>query len=202
MKLYYSKGACSLVSRILLNELNISFNDESVDLKTKKTQSGADFLSINPKGAVPCIQLDNGDVITENQVIAQYLCDTTKEQSLLAPVGDLKRYRTLEWLNYISTEIHKTFGVFFNPTISDEVKDQSFKPIIISKFTYMDKHLKNKQYIMGNQFTPPDAYLFVMLMWSKFLKFDLSHLHDLLAFDERMKNHPSVMKSLQQEHLG
>ncbi len=201
MKFYYCKAACSLVVRIVLNELNLDFQDVEVDLKTKKTKSGDDFLAINAKGAVPAIRLDNGEVLTENQVILQYLADTTPGQKLLAPVGDLKRYHTLEWLNYISTELHKSMGMFFNPTLPEEVKSGFLTPIIITRFAYINEHLTKGSYFMGDHFTLPDAYLFVMLRWAHYFKMDLSAYKNLGQFMTQVLTRPSVIKSLQQEQL-
>ncbi|WP_298627991.1 glutathione transferase GstA [uncultured Legionella sp.] len=202
MKLYYSKGACSLVVRIILNELGIEFQDEAVDLKEKKTARGEDFLSINPKGAVPVLVLDNGDVITENQVILQYLADTASAQELLAPVGDLKRYHTLEWLNYMAAELHKSLSLFFVPGVSDEFKANVLIPMIQKKFSYIDKHLSHNTYLMGKHFTLPDAYLFVMTLWTHYFKLDLSAYTHLTKYIGFIQTRPAVIKSLQQEELG
>lgn len=199
MKLYYSKSACSLVVRIVLNELNIPFADEAVDLRTKKTASGADYLAINFKGAVPAIELDDGEVITENQVILQYLADSTKGQKALAAVGDIRRYRTLEWLNYISTELHKTFGSLFNPNFPEEIKMNIIVPMLVQRFTTVSNKLANKNYIMGDEFTLPDAYLFVMLRWAQKFKIDLAACGNLEAFMVRMQERPAVIDSLAQE---
>lgn len=199
MKLYYYKSACSLVVRIILNELNVTFQDESVDLRAKKTASGEDYFLINPKGAVPAIRLDNGDLLTENQVILQYLADKTPGQKLLAPVGDIKRYHTLEWLNYISTELHKSLGMFFNPSVSDEMKTKVLTPIIITRFKNINERLSNGSYLMGDEFTLPDAYLFVMVMWAHYFKIDLSAYKHLNQLFDRLQKRPSVIKSLQQE---
>lgn len=201
MKLYYCKSACSLVIRIIMNELDLAFDDEAVDLRTKKTASGGDFLTINPKGAVPAIRLDNGDVLTENQVILQYLADTTTGQSVLAPVGDLKRYHTLEWLNYIATELHKSIGMFFNPSLPEEMKNNVLTPMILMRFNRINECLSKGPYIMGDHFTLPDAYLFVMVRWAYYFKMDLSAYKHLGQFMEIMHARPSVMKSLQQEEL-
>lgn len=201
VKLYYYKAACSLVVRIILNELAIEFQDEAVDLRAKVTASGDNFLTINPKGAVPTLVLDNGDVITENQVILQYLADTTSGQELLAPVGDIKRYHTLEWLNYMATELHKSLGLFFAPGVTDEFKSEVLIPMIQMKFGYIDQHLSHNTYLMGNHFTLPDAYLFVMVMWTNYFKLDLSAYSHLTKYMGLMQNRPSVMKSLKQEEL-
>ena len=201
MKFYYCKSSCSLVVRIILNELNLEFQDVEVDLRTKKTISGEDFLAMNPKGAVPAIRLDNGEILTENQVILQYLTDSTPGQKLLAPVGDFKRYRTLEWLNYISTELHKSIGMFFNPTLPEEVKTKVLTPIIMARFAYINERLTKDSYFMGDQFTLPDAYLFVMLRWAHYFKLDLSSYKNLGQFMAQVQTRPAVIKSLEQEQL-
>ncbi|HAT2065393.1 TPA: glutathione transferase GstA [Legionella pneumophila] len=201
MKLYYCRGACSLVVRIILNELGLNFQDEEVDLKAKKTAGGNDFFKINPKGAVPTLVLDNGDVLTENQVILQYLADTTPRQKLLAAVGESKRYHTLEWLNYISTELHKSLGMFFNPTVSEEIKSKILTPLVMTRFAYTNTRLAKGSYLMGNEFSLPDAYLFVMVSWAKYFKLDLSQFEHLTKFMDLMMARPSVAKSLQQEKL-
>ncbi len=201
MKLYYYKAACSLVVRIILNELDLKFQDEAVDLRDKKTANGGNFLEINPKGAVPTLALDNGDVITENQVILQYLADTTSGQKLLAPVGDLKRYHTLEWLNYMATELHKSLGMFFAPGVSDEFKSDVLIPMVQKKFRYIDTHLSKHAYLTGEHFSLPDAYLFVMVMWAHFFKLDLSACSHLTQYIEVLRARPSIIKSLKQEEL-
>lgn len=199
MKLYYYKGACSLVVRIIMNEMGIEFQDEEVDLRAKKTASGGDFLAINAKGAVPVLGLDNGDVITENQVILQYLTDITPGQELLAPVGDMKRYHTLEWLNYVSTELHKTLGMFFVPMVTDEFKSKILIPMAMFKLRHVEQHLSRNTYLMGDHFTLPDAYLFVVLMWAKSFSLDFSAYPNLTKYMEYIQSRPAVMKSLKQE---
>lgn len=201
MKLYYSKSACSLVVRIILNELNISFKDEAVDLMAKKTASGEDYFLINPKGAVPAIRIDNGDVLTENQVILQYLADSTPGQKLLAPVGDIKRYHTLEWLNYISTELHKTLGMFFNPNVSEEMKTKVLTPMVMARFKNINERLSKGSFLTGDTFSLPDAYIFVMVRWAHYFKMDLTGFPNLNQYIERLQKHPSVKKSLEQEGL-
>lgn len=201
MKLYYTSGACSLVVRIVLNELGCTFDDEAVDLQTKVTVNGANFRDINPKGAVPTLVLDNGDVLTENQVILQYLVDTTPGQKLQAPVGDMNRYHILEWMNYISTELHKSIGLFFNPALSEETKKNAMIPMILGRFAYMNERLAKGPYIMGDHISLPDAYLFVMLRWAHYLKFDLAPYKHLHQFFETMQARPAVKKSLMQEKL-
>ena len=200
MKLYYTKSACSLAVRIVLNELNIAFQDEEVDLKAKKTKSEENYLLINPKGAVPALRVDTGDLITENQVILQYLADTTPGQKLLAPLGDIKRYHTLEWLNYIATELHKTMGIFFNPTLAEETKS-TFMSMVKVRLNFINEQLAKSPYLMGDQFTLPDAYLFVIVRWSHYFKMDLSEYTHLSQFMKTVAERPSVVTSLQQEQL-
>lgn len=179
--------------------MGIDFQDEEVDLRAKKTAGGADFLAINAKGAVPVLGLDNGDVITENQVILQYLTDITPGQELLAHVGDMKRYHTLEWLNYVSTELHKTLGMFFVPMVTDEFKSKILIPMAMFKLRHVEQHLSRNTYLMGDHFTLPDAYLFVVLMWAKSFKLDFSAYPSLTKYMEYIQSRPAVMKSLKQE---
>lgn len=201
MKLYYSKGACSLAIRILLNEMGIPSDYEAVDLATKKTAEGQDFLTINPKGAVPTLRLENGEILTENAVIMQYLADHYEARNLLPPVGEWQRYRVLEWLNYITTELHKGFSPLFNPKITLQMQKEIFIPVLMRKFQYLDQHLKDRSYIMGTHFTLPDAYLFVILRWAVGKKLDLKNLTTLYAYFEQLKSRKSIAESLKQEAL-
>ncbi len=204
MKLYYTKGACSLVVRIIMNELGLSAEFESVDLRTKKTETGQDFFKMNPKGSVPTLGLDNEEFLTENAVILQYVADTTPgsvSERLLPKIGNLKRYRVLELLNYITTELHKSFGTLFNPSFSDALKEEIFKPIIVSKFKFLNNVLEKggSTYLLGEDFTLPDAYLFVILLWSKNFKMDLKEFGALSAYEENLLTRESIKKSLQDE---
>lgn len=201
MKLYYTKSACSLVCRIIINELGLPCEYESVDLSTKKTETGQDFAKINPKGAVPTLQLDNGEVLTENAVILQYLADTAIATQLLPTLGDFKRYRVLEWLNYVATELHKGIGALFNPKITPEIRENIFVPLIKNKLNFLDKHLQNHKYLQGEQFTLPDAYCFVMITWLYYFKFNVSEWSNILRYFNELKKRKSVADSLAQEGL-
>ncbi len=201
MKLFYSKGACSLAVRILINELNLDCDYEAVDLKTKRTASGDDYFKINPKGSVPALQLDNQNLITENTVIQQYLIDTNKATELCPPIGDLQRYVVLGWSNYVATEIHKSFGNLFNPKITQEMKDTIFIPIVKSKLNYVNKQLANHSYLAGNQFSMADAYLFVTLLWAKNMNIDQQDLPELQHYFAELLKRPSIKKSLEQEGI-
>ena len=142
MKLYYAKGACSLAVRIIIHELNLNTEFISVDLKTKKTEHGDDYFKINPKGSVAALALPNGEILTENVVIMQYLADMNNDSHVLAPMKDLKRYRTLEWSNYITTEIHKSFGPFFTPNYPEDFRKNNLLPLLENKFQLIEDHLK------------------------------------------------------------
>src|SRR3990167_877384 len=155
MKLYFTKGACSLAVRIIINELMLPSEYEAVDLKTKQIGTAGDFLPINPKGSVPTLLTDDGEVLTENAVILQYLADKYHATQLLSPVGDFKRYRILEWINYVATELHKAVGSLFNPSLTQEMKDKITVPIIKAKMNFVEKHL-NGSYLLGDAFTLPD----------------------------------------------
>jgi glutathione S-transferase len=201
MKLYYTKGACSLAVRIILNELKLNCEYEAVDLKAKKTESSKDFLAINIKGAVPTLVTNDDQVLTENAVILQYLADAQQAHELLPPLGDFKRYRVLEWLNYITTELHKTEGMLFNPKWPQEIRNDIIIPIIKTKLTFVNEQLKDKNYLLGDSFTLPDAYLFVMLSWLPGFKINLEEWSNLSRFFKHVNKRPAVQKSLQEEGL-
>ena len=152
MKLYYSKGACSLAVRILIHELGLTSEFEVVNLKTKQTETGKNYLTINPKGSVPALLLDNNEVLTENAVIQQYLAEKAHTKTMF-PDSGLDRYRILEWLNYIGSELHKNAGAFFNPNITEEAKENVYRPILQRKLDFIEKHLeKNKFLLSGSDF--------------------------------------------------
>lgn len=199
MKLYYSKGACSLAVHIILEELNIPCEYEAVNLKTKITATGKNYLEINPKGAVPALELDDGQIITENTVIQQFLADKVKAFHLLPAVNELKRYRVLEWLNYVSTELHKGCSPFFNPAIPDEIKNSVFKPMMMKKLEFLELHFSANAFFMGNEFTLPDAYCFVVLAWMQPLHIDFSHLNHLTRFYNTVRARDSVKKAVSEE---
>jgi glutathione S-transferase len=201
MKLYYSKGACSLAVRIIINELGMNCEYESVDLKSKKTQTGNDFLTINPKGAVPTLVTSKDEVLTENAVIQQYLADDANADRLLPTVGDFERYRVLEWLNYVSTEVHKGFGPLFNPNVPQEVKEEIFIPNLVAKFSFINKHLEQNQYLLSDDFTLPDGYFFVMIAWAMKMKFDFKQWPQIERYFGELLQRSSIVKSLREEGL-
>ena len=201
MKLYFSPGACSLSPHIVLREAGIEAGLEQVDLKTKKTGSGADFSTVNPKGQVPTLVLDNGQTLTEGPAIVQYLADL-KPQSGLAPQnGTFERYRLQEWLNFITAEIHKPFGALFSGTTPEDYKPVA-RDTLMARFGHVDRHLAGgAPYLMGAQFTVADAYLFVMTLWANFLKLHLSQFARVKAYTERIAARPHVHEALKEEGL-
>jgi glutathione S-transferase len=193
MKLYYSPGACSQNPHILLREAGLKFDLVKVDLGTHKTEKGADFYGINPKGYVPALELDNGQVLTENIAIAQYIADQKPEAKLSPAAGSFERYRLQEWLAFISTEVHKTLGALWNPSITDAEKKAANEKIA-KRFAYVAKNLEGKQFIMGDHFTAADAYMFVMLQWANYHKVEVPAA--LKAYGERLAARPAIQATL------
>ncbi|KTC99300.1 glutathione S-transferase [Legionella geestiana] len=202
MKLYYSRGACSMVTRIVLNELGVTYTAEAVDLRTKTSENSTDFREINPKGSVPVIVLDNGAILTEGQVILQYLCDTYQGQALLPEVGNFSRYRVLEWLNYISTELHKGFAPLFNPAMPEDIKKQFFIPALEARFAFVNQHLTENAYMAGAHYSIADAYLFVMLSWCSHCGIKLTGLEALLRLQKTLAARAAIIKALKDEGFG
>jgi len=200
MKLYYAPGACSQAPHIILHELGLHHDSARVNFPSKTLDDGSSYLNVNPKGAVPALELDNGEVLTENSVILQYLGDRAGSPELLPPVGDFRRYKVLEWMNYIATELHKGFGPLWNPATSDEMKQQT-RNVVAGKFDYVEQRLGEGPYLMGERLTLADAYLFVVLGWAKVHQIDLSRWPGLTAYRERMKQRPSVRQVLEFEGL-
>lgn len=199
MKLYYSKGACSFAIRIIINEIGIPCEYEAVNLASKITEQGTNFLKINPKGAVPTLVLDSQEILTENAVIQQYLADTHGAKKLLPLLGDFTRYRVLEWLNFISTDLHKGFGPLFNQQVSEEVKKNIFIPILKSKLNIADGVLHKNKYLLGDEFTLPDGYLFVILSWLPKVGIELSDWPNLSRYFSEVKKRKSVQQSFEEE---
>jgi glutathione S-transferase len=200
MKLYYSPGACSLSPHIALLEAGLPYDLVKVDLRAKKLENGDDYLKINPKGQVPALALDSGELITEGPVIVQMIADKVPAKNLAPARDSAERYKLQEWLTYINGELHKNIGPLFNPALSDEAK-AVFKDRAMGKFKYLDSQLAGREYLMGKQFTVADAYLFVMLRWADGMKFDLSGLNNLLAYKDRVAARPKVDEALVKEGL-
>jgi glutathione S-transferase len=204
MKLYYSPGACSLSPHIALLEAGLPYELVEVDVRAKKLENGDDYWQVNPKGQVPALGLDSGELVTEGPVIVQMIADQAAAKGLannLAPARDsAERYKLLEWLNFITSELHKNFSPLFNPTFSDEVKG-FFKDRLMGKFKYIDAQLAGHDYLLGQSFSVADGYLFTMLCWADRMQFDLTGLPNLSAYKARVAARPKVKEALTKEGL-
>ena len=200
MKLYYSPGACSLSPHIALLEAGLPYDLVKVDLRAKKLENGDDFLAVNPKGQVPALALDSGELITEGPVIVQMIADKAAGKNLAPAHGSSERYKLLEWLNFITAELHKNFGPMFSAVLADDAK-AFFKDRVMGKFKYLDSQLAGRDYLMGKDFTVADGYLFTMLSWADRMKFDLSAMPNLVAYKDRVAARPKVKEALTKEGL-
>jgi glutathione S-transferase len=200
MKLYYSPGACSLSPHIVLREAGLAFEPVLASTKTHQLQDGTDYYTINPKGYVPLLEFDNGERLTEGPAILQYIADKAPEKKLAPPYGTMERYRVQEWLNFITSELHKGFGVLFNPAMPDDAKNV-MRTRLDGRLKWVDAQLEGKQYLMGDSFTLPDAYLFTVTNWGKFVGVDIAELKNLSAFQARMAARPAVQEAMKAEGL-
>jgi len=200
MKLFFSPGACSLSPHIALREAGLPVELVKVDLKTKQMADGADFTAINPKGYVPTVQLDGGDILTEGPAIVQYIADQKPESGLAPANGTMARYRLQEWLTFINSELHKTFGALFNPSAPAETKDAA-KALLAKRFDYVVSQLQGKDYLTGEQFTVADGYLFTVINWGQWVGIDLAQWPALAAFHARVAARPAVQEALRAEGL-
>ena len=200
MKLYFSPGACSLSPRIALLEAGLPFTTQKVDTKTKLLDGGGDFWAINSKGYVPALELDNGQVLTEGPAIVQYIADQNPESGLAPKAGTMERYRLQEWLNFITSEIHKGFSPLFDPTLTPEVK-QVFKDKLGKRFDWLTTQLTGKQYLLGETFTVADGYLFTVLNWCQWVDIDLAKWPMLKDYQARVSARPKVQEALKAEGL-
>ena len=200
MKLFFSTGACSLSPRIVLMEAGIPFTEEKVDLKSKKTASGADFFGINSKGAVPALELDDGQVLTEGPAIVQYLADLKPDSGLAPRAGTFERYRLMEMLNYITSEMHKGYSPLFRADMPADTRKIAIDNLG-KKFDWLSAHLAGKKFLMGENFTVADAYLFTVLRWSAPVHVDLARWPVLSAYVARVGERPRVKEALHAEGL-
>jgi len=200
MKLYYASGACSLSPHIVAREAGIAIDTVKVDLTTKKTEDGQDFLVLNPKGYVPALRLDNGQILTEGPAIVQYLADQKPASRLAPSAGTMERYRLQEWLSFLGTELHKSFSPLFNQASSDDAK-RAAKENITKRFTYLDQKLAGSKYLMGETFTVADAYAFTIVNWANLVGIDLKPYPNLSAYLGRIGARPKVQEALKAEGL-
>jgi glutathione S-transferase len=200
VKLYFSPGACSLSPHIVLRESGLPFELEQVNLQTKKLKSGGDFLEVNPKGQVPVLKLDSGEILTEGPVIVQYIADQKPESGLAPKAGTMQRYHLQEWLNFVTSELHKLFAPLFRPTTPEEYVKIT-KENLAGKFNILDRTLGKSQYLMGDKFTVPDAYAFTVVGWSKYKDIDVSRWPNLKAYMDRVGARPKVQEAMKAEGL-
>ena len=200
MKLYCKPGACSLSPHIVALECGLDFTQVNVDLQKKVTEQGEDYWQINPKGQVPALQFDDGSILTEGVAIVQYLADLKPDRNLLAPTGSLTRYHTLEWLSYVSSELHKGFSPLFRPDTPEEYKTIA-RAQLEKKYQQVNEALQDKQWLLGLRFTVADVYLFVVTRWAKAIKLDLAGLDALEAWFSRVAERPAVQAALKAEGL-
>ncbi len=201
MKLYYSPGACSLSPHIILREAGLAFDLVLASTKSHKLQDGTDYYTINPKGYVPLLEFDDGDRLTEGPAIVQYVADQVPDKHLVPPAGTRARYHAMEWLNFITSEIHKSFSPLFSPDFPEEGK-AVYRKKLMDRFQYVDQQLEGKQFLMGEQFTVPDAYLFVVSNWTVPTKLDIGGFRNLAAFRERVGARPAVQEAMKAEGLS
>ena len=200
MKLYYSPGACSLSPHIALHEAGLTHTTALASTKSHKLQDGTDYYSINPLGYVPLLELDSGELLREGPAIVQYIADQAPDKKLAPANGTLERYRLQEWLNFISTEVHKGFSPLFNPATPEDYKTV-VRERLMQRLQWVDSQLAGKQYLMGDQFTVADGYLFTTSNWAGHVKVDISGLHHLAAYRERVAARPAVQAAMKAEGL-
>jgi glutathione S-transferase len=200
MKLYFSPGACSLSPRIVLHEAGLAFTSEKVDLVAKKTANGRDYRTINPKGYVPALELDEGVVLTEGPAIVQYLADQVPDKLLAPAPGTLERYQLMSLLNFISTELHKSYSPLFRPDSHEAVKTAA-RSNLLQRYSYVNAALEGKPFLLGERFSVADAYLFVVTTWAGAVGIDLAAWPNVQAFQQRMAERPAVREAMREEGL-
>jgi glutathione S-transferase len=200
MKLYYSPGACSLSPHIVACEAELPVELIKVDLESKLVANGEDFRHLNPNGYVPLLILDDGNSLTEGPAIVQYLADQAPDKKLIPPAGTFERYQLQQWLNFISTEIHKSFSPLFNPVAPEGAKELATS-ILMRRLETVSDQLSSQPYLLGDNFTVADAYLFVTLSWGQYVNIDISRWPALARYTDRISERPAVQKAMQEEGL-
>ncbi|HEY1244439.1 MAG TPA: glutathione transferase GstA [Hyphomicrobiaceae bacterium] len=201
MRLYYAPGACSLSPHIVLNEAGLAFEKIKTDTRTKIMEDGSDYRKVNPLGYVPVLELDDGTRLTEGPAIVQYIADRVPEKMLAPPNGTSERTRLQQWLNFVSTELHKGFSPLFNPAMPEEAK-AIFRDRLAARFAYVNEHLAANDYLLGKAFSVADAYLFTISNWASRTGVDLAPCPNLLAYRKRVGARPAVQAALQAEGLA
>jgi glutathione S-transferase len=200
MKLYYAPGVCSLSPHIVLEEAGLKHGLVKTDIRAKTTEGGADYKQTNPLGYVPALELDDGTIMTEGPAIVQYIADKVPDKKLAPANGTAERYKLQSWLNFISSELHKSFSPLFNPAMPEEGK-KIYRDRLAARFSHVDQHLAKNQYLMGNSFSVADAYCFTVLRWTSNLKIDLSPYPNIQAYMQRMEQRPAVQAAMKAEGL-
>lgn len=200
MKLYYSPGACALASQIVLREAGLKFDMVKVDLQAKKTADGADYKKINPKGYVPALQDDSGEIYTEGAVILQRIADQAPDKKLLPKLGTKERYHAMEWLNFVSTELHKGLGAFFNKSLNDDAKASMLDKLNV-RLDFLNSHLQTHSFVLGNEFSAVDAYIYNIIRWAAPLKIDITKYTAILGLMEKVGTRPSARAAVEAEGL-
>jgi glutathione S-transferase len=198
MKLYFSPGACSLASHIVLREAGLPFELVRVDTGVHKLKDGTDYYSINPKGYVPAIQLDDGQLLTEGAALLQYLGDLAPASGLIPKAGTMERFRENEWLTFVSSEIHKGYSPLFNKDLKDDAK-AVLRAKLEKRLASLDAHFATHKYLMGDSFTVADAYLYTVISWSGAVGIDISQWKNLSDYRQRVADRPKVREALQNE---
>lgn len=200
MKLYYSPGACSLSPHIVACEAELPIELVKVDLESKRTETGEDFRQLNPNGYVPLLILDDGNRLTEGPAIVQYLADLAPDKKLIPPVGSFERYQLQQWLNFISTEIHKSFSPLFNSAAPEAAKQLAIDTLM-TRLETASEQLSSQSFLLGENFSVADAYLFVTLSWGQYVNVDISRWPALVRYADRISERPAVQKAMKEEGL-
>jgi len=200
MKLYYLSGACSLASNVALRDAGLKFELVKVDRRTKRTADGLDFNEVNPKGYVPALRLDNGEVLTENVAVLQYIADRNPAAKLAPPAGTMERYRLMEWLSFINSEVHKQFSPLFRQELPEDTR-QYARNILSARLEYLQRTMGSKSFLMGEQYTVADPYLFTVLSWGAHVDFDIGKWPQLKRYVERIGERPNVIEARAAERL-
>ncbi|TDG04445.1 glutathione transferase GstA [Paraburkholderia guartelaensis] len=200
MKIYYSPGACSLASHIVAREAGIAIQLERVDMSSKRTQGGIDFLTINPKGNVPVLELDDGMFLTEGPAIMQFLADLKPERDLVPRNGTMARYRLQEWLGFINSDLHTTYAPLFNPAMPESIRNDK-RAVLFKYYALVERSLTHQQWLLGERFSVADAYLFTVTNWARHVGVDFSRLPAVTAFQQRAAGRPQVREALMAEGL-
>lgn len=201
MKLFFFPGACALASQMILREAGLKFDLVKIDSTSKTYDNGKDFNAVNPKGYVPVLEFDNGEHLTEGVAILQWVADQVPEKNLIPKAGTMERYRAIEWLNYISTEIHKSFSPLFGALKAKEPMPERALAHLRRRLSFADEQLKKTPFLMGEQFTVADAYLYNVARWTRVMKIDISEMTGLIAFLDRVSERPSAQASVEAEGI-